>query len=132
MSDEAPKPRKHKQCLQNGPPQRRTVSQGLSRLRNRQQAQGMPVLPPSAGGEIEPLSGGAAGQQRAGKNEMARITPEELDYIRTAAIGDMLGDSRAFDELGPSIVVFKLCGELERWNTKLTTSPLKTVNNQEK
>ena len=44
----------------------------------------------------------------------------------------MLGDSRAFDELGPSIVVFKLCGELERWNTKLTTSPLKTVNNQEK
>ena len=36
---------------------------------------------------------------------MARITPEELDYIRTAAIGDMLGDSRAFDELGPSIVV---------------------------
>lgn len=63
---------------------------------------------------------------------MARITPEELDYIRTAAIGDMLGDSRAFDELGPSIVVFRLCGELERWNTKLTTSPLKTVNNQEK
>ena len=91
----------------------------------------MPVLPPSAREEIEP-PGGAAGQQRAGKNEMARITPEELDYIRTAAIGDMLGDSRAFDELGPSIVVFKLCGELERWNTKLTTSPLKTVNNQEK
>ena len=58
----------------------------------------MPVLPPSAGEEIEPLSGGAAGQQRAGKNEMARITPEELDYIRIAAIGDMLGDSRAFDE----------------------------------
>ena len=25
------------------------------------------------------------------------ITPEELDYIRTAAIGDMLGDSKALD-----------------------------------
>ena len=25
------------------------------------------------------------------------ITPEELDYIRTAAIGDMLGDSKARD-----------------------------------
>ena len=42
------------------------------------------------------------------------ITPEELDYIRTAAIGDMLGDSRAFDGMGPSIVVFRLCRELER------------------
>ena len=40
---------------------------------------------------------------------MARITPEELDYIRTAAIGDMLGDSRAFDGMGrpPS---FSDCG----------------------
>ena len=55
---------------------------------------------------------------------MARITPEELDYIRTAAIGDMLGDSRAFDELGPSIVVFKLCGELERWNTTVSYTHL--------
>ena len=27
------------------------------------------------------------------------ITPEELDYIRTAAIGDMLGDSKALDEM---------------------------------
>ena len=34
------------------------------------------------------------------------ITPEELDYIRTAAIGDMLGDSRAFDGMGPSAVIF--------------------------
>ena len=91
-----------------------TVSQGLPRLRNRQQAQGMPVLPPSAGEKIEPLSGGAAGQQRAGKNEMARITPEELDYIRTAAIGDMLGDSRAFDEMGPSAVIFRLCVEIKK------------------
>ena len=63
---------------------------------------------------------------------MARVTPEELDYIRTAAIGDMLGDSRACDGMGPSIVVFRLCGELERWNTKLATSTLKTVNTQEK
>ena len=74
----------------------------------------MPVLPPSAGEEIEPLSGGAAGQQRAGKNEMARITPEELDYIRTAAIGDMLGDSKELDKLGPAATVFRLCRELER------------------
>lgn len=42
------------------------------------------------------------------------ITPEELDYIRTAAVGDMLGDSRAFDGMGPSAVVFRLCRELER------------------
>ena len=74
----------------------------------------MPVLPPSAGGEIEPLSGGAAGQQRAGKNEMARITPEELDYIRTAAVGDMLGDSKALDEVGPAAIIFRLCQEIRR------------------
>lgn len=45
---------------------------------------------------------------------MARITPEELDYIRTAAIGDMLGDSRAFDELGASTVIFRLCVEIKK------------------
>ena len=45
---------------------------------------------------------------------MARITPEELDYIRTAAIGDMLGDSRAFDGMGPSAVVFRLCVEIKK------------------
>ena len=45
---------------------------------------------------------------------MARITPEELDYIRTAAIGDMLGNSRAFDELGASAVVFRLCVEIKK------------------
>ena len=27
------------------------------------------------------------------------LTPEELDYIRTAAIGDMLGDPGALDEM---------------------------------
>lgn len=41
------------------------------------------------------------------------ITPEELDYIRTAAIGDMLGDSKALDEMGPAATVFRLCRELE-------------------
>ena len=46
---------------------------------------------------------------------MARITPEELDYIRTAAIGDMLGDSRAFDELGPSAILFRLCCEIKKF-----------------
>lgn len=45
---------------------------------------------------------------------MARITPEELDYIRAAAIGDMLGDSRAFDGMGPSAVVFRLCVEIKK------------------
>ena len=45
---------------------------------------------------------------------MARITPEELDYIRTAAIGDMLGDSRAFDGMGPSAVIFRLCVEIKK------------------
>ena len=41
------------------------------------------------------------------------ITPEELARIRAAAIGDMLGDSRALDELGPSAIIFRLCWELE-------------------
>lgn len=41
------------------------------------------------------------------------ITPEELTRIRTAAIGDMLGDAKALDELGPAEVVFRLCRELE-------------------
>ena len=86
----------------------------MPRLRHRQQAQRVPVLPSSAGEKIEPLSGGAAGQQRAGKNKLARLTPEELDYIRTAAIGDMLGDSRAFDEMGASTVIFRLCVEIKK------------------
>ncbi|WP_288706726.1 hypothetical protein, partial [uncultured Bilophila sp.] len=42
------------------------------------------------------------------------VTPEELDYIRTAAIGDMLGDSRAFDEMGASTVIFRLCVEIKK------------------
>lgn len=42
------------------------------------------------------------------------ITTEELARIRAAAIGDMLGDSRSFDEMGPSTVVFRLCRELEQ------------------
>jgi hypothetical protein len=41
------------------------------------------------------------------------ITPEELDYIRTAAIGDMLGDSTELDKLGPAATIFRLCRELE-------------------
>ena len=42
------------------------------------------------------------------------ITPEELDYIRTAAIGDMLGDPGELDKMGPAATVFRLCRELER------------------
>ena len=41
------------------------------------------------------------------------ITTEELASIRAAAIGDMLGDSKALDKLGPAATVFRLCRELE-------------------
>lgn len=41
------------------------------------------------------------------------ITPEELARIRTAAIGDMLGDPGALDEMGSAATVFRLCRELE-------------------
>lgn len=41
------------------------------------------------------------------------ITPEELARIRAAAIGDMLGDSKELDKLGPAATVFRLCRELE-------------------
>lgn len=41
------------------------------------------------------------------------ITTEELARIRTAAIGDMLGDSKALDEMGSAATVFRLCRELE-------------------
>lgn len=44
------------------------------------------------------------------------ITPEELARIRSAAIGDMLGDSKVLDEMGPAATVFRLCRELERLN----------------
>ena len=42
------------------------------------------------------------------------ITTEELASIRAAAVGDMLGDSRAFDGMGPSAVVFRLCVEIKK------------------
>lgn len=41
------------------------------------------------------------------------ITPEELARIRSAAIGDMLGDPGALDEMGSAATVFRLCRELE-------------------
>lgn len=44
---------------------------------------------------------------------MARITTEELARIRSAAIGDMLGDSKELDKLGPAATIFRLCRELE-------------------
>lgn len=41
------------------------------------------------------------------------ITTEELARIRAAAIGDMLGDSKELDKLGPAATIFRLCRELE-------------------
>ena len=41
------------------------------------------------------------------------ITPEELASIRTAAIGDMLGDSKELDGMGSATTIFRLCRELE-------------------
>lgn len=41
------------------------------------------------------------------------ITPEELARFRSAAIGDMLGDSKELDEMGSAATVFRLCRELE-------------------
>ena len=41
------------------------------------------------------------------------ITTEELARIRTAAIGDMLGDPGELDKLGPAATVFRPCRELE-------------------
>lgn len=41
------------------------------------------------------------------------ITPAELARIRTAAIGDMLGDSKELDKLSPAATIFRLCRELE-------------------
>ena len=41
------------------------------------------------------------------------ITTEELASIRAAAIGDMLGDPGALDEMGSAATVFRLCRELE-------------------
>ena len=41
------------------------------------------------------------------------ITFAELARIRSAAIGDMLGDSKELDKLGPAATIFRLCRELE-------------------
>lgn len=48
------------------------------------------------------------------------ITPEELARIRSAAIGDMLGDPGALDKLGPAATVFRLCRELEHAQNEKT------------
>lgn len=40
-------------------------------------------------------------------------TTAELARIRAAAVGDMLGDSKELDKLGPAATVFRLCRELE-------------------
>lgn len=42
------------------------------------------------------------------------ITTAELARIRSAAIGDMLGDSKALDEMGSAAIIFRLCRVLER------------------
>lgn len=41
------------------------------------------------------------------------ITTEELARIRAAAVGDMLGDSKELDGMGPAVTIFRLCRELE-------------------
>lgn len=42
------------------------------------------------------------------------ITTEELASIRAAAVGDMLGDSKALDEMGAAATVFRLCQDIKR------------------
>lgn len=46
-------------------------------------------------------------------NAHEMITTEELARIRAAAVGDMLGDSKAFDEMGPAATILRLCREVE-------------------
>jgi hypothetical protein len=53
------------------------------------------------------------------------ITTAELARIRAAAIGDMLGDSKALDKLGPAATVFRLCRELELGELRRKDKPLK-------
>lgn len=48
------------------------------------------------------------------------ITTEELASIRAAAIGDMLGDSKELDKLGPAATIFRLCRELEHAQNEKT------------
>ena len=48
------------------------------------------------------------------------ITTKELARIRAAAIGDMLGDPKALDEMGSADTVFRLCRELEHVQNEKT------------
>lgn len=48
------------------------------------------------------------------------IPPEELASIRSAAIGDMLGDPGELDKMGPAATVFRLCRELEHAQNEKT------------
>ena len=48
------------------------------------------------------------------------ITLAELARIRSAAIGDMLGDPGALDEMGSAATVFRLCRELEHAQNEKT------------
>jgi hypothetical protein len=48
------------------------------------------------------------------------ITTEELASLRAAAIGDMLGDSKELDKMGPAATVFRLCRELEHAQNEKT------------
>ena len=48
------------------------------------------------------------------------ITSEELARIRSAAIGDMLGDSKELDGMGPAVILFRLCRELEHAQNEKT------------
>lgn len=48
------------------------------------------------------------------------ITTAELARIRSAAIGDMLGDSKALDEMGSAAIIFRLCRELEHAQNEKT------------
>lgn len=53
------------------------------------------------------------------------ITTEELARIRSAAIGDMLGDPGALDEMGSAATIFRLCRELELGELRRKDKPLK-------
>ena len=48
------------------------------------------------------------------------ITTEALASIRTAAIGDMLGASKALDGMGSATTIFRLCRELEHAQNEKT------------
>lgn len=56
------------------------------------------------------------------------ITTEELDRIRAAAVGDMLGDSRAFDGMVPSAVVFRLCQKIKQLEREADTLSIWLAN----